>query len=332
MKLSREQYKDLYCKMVTTRAFEETAVRLFEEAKVHGTAHFCIGEEAVGVGVCAALEKDDFITQTHRGHGQAIGKGAEIRTMMAELLGKKTGCCQGLGGSMHIADFSTGSLGANGVVGAGIPIAAGAALSQKYFKKPNITVCFFGDGASNQGAFHEALNLASVWQLPVLFVCINNFYGISTHIKKSMRIDNISVRASSYGIPGISVDGNDVLAVFTETQKARKQALENGPILMVLSTYRWLGHSKSDAQAYRTIEEINQWKEKCPIKRYREYLVTEEVFSNAELDAFDRKVYDEVSAAATFAEQSAEPSLEGQAVYAAGDMRDITLNKGLRAG
>jgi pyruvate dehydrogenase E1 component alpha subunit len=307
--------------MVTTRAFEETVVRLFEEAKVHGTAHFCVGEEASGVGVCSALEKEDLITQTHRGHGQAIGKGAEIHRMMAELLGKRTGCCKGLGGSMHIADFSTGSLGANGVVGAGIPIAAGAALSQKYFKKPNITVCFFGDGASNQGAFHEALNLASVWHLPVLFVCINNFYGISTHISRSMNIDDISVRASSYGIPVIKADGNDVLAVFSETKNARKRVLENGPMLMVLSTYRWLGHSRSDTQAYRTVEEISQWKEKCPIKRYREYLLAEKVFTPGELDAFDRKVYDEVAAAAAFAEQSAEPSLEGQAVYAADGVR-----------
>jgi len=328
MKLSREQYEDLYCKMVKTRAFEETAVRFFEEAKVHGTAHFCVGEEAAGVGVSAALEKEDIITQTHRGHGQAIGKGADIHKMMAELLGKKTGCCKGLGGSMHIADFSTGSLGANGVVGAGIPIAVGAALSQKYFNKPNITVSFFGDGASNEGAFHEALNLASVWELPVLFVCINNFYGISTHISKSMRIDNISVRASSYGIPGISLDGNDVLAVFTETKKARTRTLENGPVLMVLSSYRWLGHSRRDTQAYRTAEEINRWKENCPIKRYREYLLTEMVFSPAELDAFDRKVYDEVSAAAAFAEHSDEPSVEDQEPYAAGDMRNINPKNG----
>jgi len=330
MKLSREQYEDLYCKMVKTRAFEERAVRFFEEGKVQGTAHFCVGEEAAEVGVSAALEKEDMISQTHRGHGQAIGKGADINRMMAELLGRETGCCKGLGGSMHIADFSTGSLGANGIVGAGIPIAAGAALSQKYFKKNNITVSFFGDGASNEGAFHESLNLAAVWQLPVLFVCINNFYGISTHISRSMRIDDISIRAASYGIESISLDGNDALAVFTETVKARRQILEKGPMLMVLTTYRWLGHSRNDTQVYRTVEEVNQWKEKCPIKRCREYLLAEGIFSPAELDAFDKRVHGEVEAAAAFAENSPEPAVPPamghggavQGIYAPGDMRD----------
>jgi pyruvate dehydrogenase E1 component alpha subunit len=334
MKLSREQYKDLYCKMVKTRVFEETAVRLFEENKAQGTAHFCIGEEAASVGVCAALEKEDMITQTHRGHGQAIGKGADINKMMAELLGRETGCCRGMGGSMHIADFSTGSLGANGIVAAGIPIAAGAALSQKYFKRPNITVCFFGDGAANEGAFHESLNLASVWQLPVLFVCINNFYGISTHIRRSMRIDDISIRASSYGIEGISLDGNDVIAVFEETVKARKKVLEKGPMLMVLTTYRWLGHSRSDAQVYRTVEEVDRWKEKCPIKRCREYFLSEAVFTPAELDAFEKQVCDEVAVAAAFAEASPEagPDFSSagvfQDVYASGDIRDVKPKNG----
>jgi len=320
MKLSREQYEDLYCKMLKTRLFEETAVRFFEEGKAHGTAHFCIGEEAAEVGVSAALEKEDMISQTHRGHGQAIGKGADINKMMAELLGRETGSCRGMGGSMHIADFSTGSLGANGVVGAGIPIAVGAALSQKYFKRPNITVCFFGDGATNEGAFHESLNLASVWQLPVLFVCINNFYGISTHISRSMNINDISIRGSSYGIESITLDGNDVLNVFEETTKARGRVLENGPMLMVLTTYRWLGHSKNDAQVYRSVEEVNRWKEKCPIKRCREYLLAQGIFSPAELDAFDQRVHGQVEAAAVFAESSAEP--RSQDVYAFGDMRN----------
>ncbi|MDR2700935.1 MAG: thiamine pyrophosphate-dependent dehydrogenase E1 component subunit alpha [Spirochaetaceae bacterium] len=330
MKLSREQYKDLYCKMVKTRVFEETAVRLFEENIAQGTAHFCIGEEAAAVGVCSALEKEDMITQTHRGHGQAIGKGADVNRMMAELLGKETGCCRGMGGSMHIADFSTGSLGANGIVGAGIPIAVGAALAQKYFKRPNITVCFFGDGAANEGAFHESLNLASVWQLPVLFVCTNNFYGISTHISRSMHIDDISVRASSYGIEGVNLDGNDVIAVFEETVKARKKVLEKGPMFMVLTTYRWLGHSRSDAQVYRTTEEVDRWKEKCPIKHCRERLLSEAVFTPAELDAFEKQVCDEVAAAAVFAETSPEISSAGvfQDVYAPGDIRDAKPKNG----
>ncbi|MDR1930877.1 MAG: thiamine pyrophosphate-dependent dehydrogenase E1 component subunit alpha, partial [Treponema sp.] len=314
----------LYLKMVQTRNFEETAARLFVEGKVHGTAHFCIGEEATGVGVCAALEKDDMITQTHRSHGQGIGKGMDINRMMAEFLGKETGYCKGKGGCMHIADFSVGSLGANGVVGGGIPVATGAALSQKYFKRPNITVGFFGDGATNEGSFHEALNLASVWQLPVLFVCTNNYYGMSTHVSKSMHIDDISVRASSYGMKGIALDGNDILVIYEETKKAREYILKNGPMLMVLNTYRWMGHSKSDPQAYRTKEEVNEWKEKCPIKRYREYLLKEKIFTQAEIDGFDKKGQDDVAKAVAFAEASPELPIERimDEVYAAGDIRD----------
>ena len=324
MKLSTEVYKDLYLKMVQTRTFEETAARLFVEGKVHGTAHFCIGEEATGVGVCAALEKEDMITQTHRSHGQGIGRGMDIKKMMAEFLGKETGYCKGKGGCMHIADFSVGSLGANGVVGGGIPVATGAALSQQYFKKPNITVSFFGDGATNEGAFHEAMNLASVWNLPLLFVCTNNFYGMSTHVSKSMHIDDISIRASSYGMKGIALDGNDVLAIYEETKKARDYVLANGPMFMVLNTYRWMGHSKSDSQLYRTKEEVSAWKEKCPIRRYREFLVKEKIFTQAEIDGFDKNVQDEIAAAVAFADASPELPIERifDDVYAPGDVRD----------
>ncbi|MDR1574764.1 MAG: thiamine pyrophosphate-dependent dehydrogenase E1 component subunit alpha [Treponema sp.] len=324
MTLPKELYGTLYLKMVQTRTFEETAARLFVEGKVHGTAHFCIGEEATGVGVCAALEKEDMIAQTHRGHNQAIGKGMDINKMMAEFLGKETGYCKGKGGCMHIADFSVGSLGANGVVGGGIPVATGAALSQKYFKRPNITVSFFGDGATNEGAFHESLNLASVWQLPVLFVCTNNLYGMSTHVSKSMHIDDISVRASSYGMRGIALDGNDVLTIYEETKKAREYVLQNGPMFMVLNTYRWMGHSKSDSQLYRTREEVAAWKEKCPIKRYREYLVKEKIFTEAELDGFDKKAREDIAAAVDFANASPELPIERifDDVYASGDVRD----------
>ncbi|MCL1929189.1 MAG: thiamine pyrophosphate-dependent dehydrogenase E1 component subunit alpha [Treponema sp.] len=324
MKLSKELYGKLYLMMVQTRNFEETAARLFVEGKVHGTAHFCIGEEATGVGVCAALEKEDMIAQTHRGHNQAIGKGMDIKKMMAEFLGKETGYCKGKGGCMHIADFSVGSLGANGVVGGGIPVATGAALSQKYFKRPNITVSFFGDGASNEGAFHESLNLASVWQLPVLFVCTNNYYGMSTHVSKSMHIEDISVRASSYGMNGIALDGNDIILIYKETKKAREYVLKNGPMLMVLNTYRWMGHSKSDPQVYRTKDEVNQWKEKCPIKRYREYLLGEKIFLQTELEALDNKAQEDVAEALHFAESSPELPIERifDDVYATGDMRN----------
>ena len=323
MKLSKEQHGDLYLKMAQTRIFEETAARLFVEGKVHGTAHFCIGEEATGVGVCSALEKEDMITQTHRSHGQAIGKGMDINKMMAEFLGKETGYCKGKGGCMHIADFSVGSLGANGVVGGGIPVAVGAALSQKYFKRPNMTVSFFGDGAANEGAFHESLNLASIWQLPILFVCVNNYYGMSTHITRSMHIDDISIRASSYGMKGIALDGNDILLIYEETRKARDYVLANGPMLMVLNTYRWMGHSKSDSQVYRTKEEVNQWKEKCPIKRYRDYLLKEEYFTREEIDGFDKKAQEDIASAVSFADASPELPIEKifDDVYASGDMR-----------
>jgi pyruvate dehydrogenase E1 component alpha subunit len=316
--------------MVQTRTFEETAARLFVEGQVHGTAHFCIGEEATGVGVCSALEKEDMIAQTHRGHNQAIGRGMDIKKMMAEFLGKETGYCKGKGGCMHIADFSVGSLGANGVVGGGIPVAVGAALSQRYFKKPNITVSFFGDGATNEGAFHESLNLASVWELPILFVCTNNLYGMSTHVSKSMHIQDISIRASSYGIKGLALDGNDVLAIYEETKKLREYVIAQGPALMVLNTYRWMGHSKSDSQVYRTKEEVAAWKEKCPIKRYREYLLEKKIFSPAELDGFDKRARDDIAQAVDFAASSPELPIERifDDVYAPGDVRDQKEKRG----
>ena len=296
--------------MVQTRAFEETAARLFTEGKVHGTAHFCIGEEATGAGVCSALETEDYILQTHRGHNQGIGKNMDINRMMAEFLGKETGYCKGKGGCMHIADFSVGSLGANGVVGGGIPIATGAALKQKYNNEDHITVCFFGDGASNEGAFHESLNLASIWKLPVLFVCTNNHYGMSTSVEKSMNIDDISIRAKSYGIKGISLDGNDVTAVYKETLKAKKYILKNGPMLMVLDTYRWMGHSKSDAQVYRTKEEVRQWKERCPIKRHRELMLSEGIMTEEEIRQLENKAEEDIRKAVEFAEKSPEPKIE----------------------
>ena len=330
MKRSKELYGDLYLKMVQTRTFEETAARLFVEGKVHGTAHFCIGEEATGVGVCTALEKEDMITQTHRGHCQAIGKGMDIKKMMAEFLGKETGYCKGKGGCMHIADFSVGSLGANGVVGGGIPVAVGAALSQRYFNRPNITVSFFGDGAANEGAFHESLNLASVWKLPVLFVCTNNYYGMSTHVNKSMNINDISISAASYGMKGIALDGNDLVLIYEETKKARDYILKNGPMLMVLNTYRWMGHSKSDPQQYRTKEEVNEWKEKCPIKRYRKFLLDEKVFTQAELDVFDKQAEEDIAAALSFSDSSSDLPIERifDDVYATGDMRNEKHKKG----
>jgi len=310
MKINKKKHLDMYLKMVQTRKFEERAAKLFVQGKVHGTAHFCIGEEATGIGVSAALKDEDYILQTHRGHNQGIGKNMNINLMMAEFLGKATGYCKGKGGCMHIADFSKGSLGANGIVGGGIPLAVGAALSQKYQKKDTITVGFFGDGAANEGTFHESLNLASIWKLPVLFVCTNNYYGMSNHVSKSMNISDIAVRADSYGIKGLSIDGNDLIGIYEETIKARKYVREHGPMLLVLNTYRWMGHSKSDPQAYRTKKEVADWKKKCPIKRYRDYLLENRIATTVELDQLDKKAARDIDAAVEFAEKSPEPRIE----------------------
>lgn len=310
MDIPREKLAEMYTKMVQTRRFEETAARLFTEGKVHGTAHFCIGEEATGIGVTCALDNGDYMAATHRGHNQSIGKGMRLDKMMAEFLGKETGYCKGKGGCMHIADFSVGSLGANGIVGGGIPIAVGAALSQKMRRDPHMTVGFFGDGASNEGSFHEAVNLAAVWKLPVLFVCVNNQYAMSTPIPKQMHIRDLSQRAAAYGIKGVTMDGNDAIAIYRATLEAKEYVKRNGPMLLVLDTYRHMGHSKSDANVYRTKEEIEQWKKKDPIPRMRAVLLAEKLFTSAELDAMEAQAKKDVETAVRFAEESPNPKIE----------------------
>jgi acetoin:2,6-dichlorophenolindophenol oxidoreductase subunit alpha len=310
MKLPKPKLEEFYFKMAQTRCFEERAARLFTEGKVHGTAHFCIGEEATGIGVCCALEPDDLIAQTHRGHNQAIGKGMRTDRMMAEFLGKETGYCHGRGGCMHIADFSSGSLGANGIVGGGIPIAVGAALGLKYQGKDAVTVCFFGDGATNEGAFHEGLNLASVWKLPIIFVCVNNYYAMSTPLSAQMAISDIADRAKAYGMRGVSMDGNDVVAVYEAALDAKKYVKKHGPMLLVLNTYRIMGHSKSDPQAYRTKEEIETWKCRDPIALFREKLLAEGQFTAAELDTLDANAAQDIVQAVEYAESSPEPQVQ----------------------
>jgi acetoin:2,6-dichlorophenolindophenol oxidoreductase subunit alpha len=308
--LTREKLQEIYSRMVQTRYFEETAARLFTEGKVHGTAHFCIGEEATGIGVTAALDPLDRMTATHRGHGQSIGKGMKLPEMMAEFLGKETGYCHGRGGCMHIADFSIGSLGANGIVGGGIPIAVGSALAQKMKKSPQITVAFFGDGASSTGSFHESVNLASVWKLPVLFVLVNNLYAMSTPLAKQANITDLSLKAMAYGIKGVSMDGNDAIAIYQAAREARAHVLANGPMLLVLNTYRHMGHSKSDANVYRTKAEIEDWKKRDPIKRMRERLVADGIFDAAALDAIEEQAAKDIEAAVRFAEASPAPRVE----------------------
>jgi acetoin:2,6-dichlorophenolindophenol oxidoreductase subunit alpha len=310
LSIAVEKLADMYLKMLTTRAFEETAARLFTQGKVHGTAHFCIGEEATGTGVCAAIEPQDQIYATHRGHGQSISKGMDVNRMMAEFLGKATGVCKGKGGCMHIADVSAGNLGANGIVGGGIPIAVGAALSSAMQKIDRVVVCFFGDGASNEGTFHESLNLASIWKLPIVFVCVNNCYGMSMHVKRHMNISDISVRASSYGIPGRAVDGNDITVVYEAAQEARAYARTQGPYLLVLNTYRIMGHSKSDAGLYRTKEEVEEWKRRDPIAGMKASLLKQKLFSEEQLCAMEGKAAKIIEDAIAFAEASPEPSLD----------------------
>ena len=308
--ISKKKYKEILEKMLLTRRFEEKVSYFFSMGMVHGTTHLYVGEEAVASGVCCALDETDYIESTHRGHGHCISKGIDLNKMMAELRGKETGYCKGKGGSMHIADLSRGNLGANGVVGGGIPLAVGAALTLKMKKRKNIVVCFFGDGATNEGSFHEAVNLASVWKLPVLFVCENNKYGMSTSIKQHMNIDDIALRASSYGIPGVNVDGMDAIAVYEETVKAKKYVLKNGPMLLVCDTYRYLGHSKSDANVYRTKEEIESWKKKDAIKKLEKYLVKENVFTQNEIDLIEEDTRRQIEDAVAYAEASADPALE----------------------
>jgi len=310
--------REMYEKMLLIRSFEEKALSLFKTGAMHGTMHPYIGEEATAVGVCCALEPQDIISSTHRGHGHVIAKGIDINRMMAEFMGKQDGYCRGRGGSMHIADIGGGNLGANGVVGGGIPLAVGAGLTARMKRMNRIVVCFFGDGASNEGTFHESLNLASVWKLPVLFVCEDNKYGMSTHRSRSMAISDIAVRAAGYGMPGKTVDGNDAIAVYEAAKKARTYVLSTGPLLLVCDTYRYFGHSKSDTNKYRTQAEIENWKKKDPIVRMRAYLIDRGLFTAEELDALAEAARQRIEDAEAFANSSPYPSPDtvAEGVYA----------------
>lgn len=305
--IGKERARWIYETMNRIRYFEQKAVTLFEENKLRGSVHLYIGEEAVAAGVCANLTPEDYITSTHRGHGHCIAKGARLDLAMAELMGRATGYCKGRSGSMHIADFSKGNLGANAIVGGGIPIAVGAALSAKMQKQDRVAVSFFGDGASNEGTFHEALNMASLWKLPIVFVCENNGYGISVPAWQSTSVEDISVRAAGYNMPGVTVDGNDVEAVDAAFRQALDRAKAGeGPTLIECKTYRWLGHWTGDPQVYRTREEVESWKAKCPIKRYRAALLTQG-FTEKELDDMEEAARKEADEAAEFALNSPEP-------------------------
>ena len=300
--------------MLRIRYFEERIVDLYARGQVPGLAHLYIGEEGIATGVCAALRPDDYITSTHRGHGHVIAKGAQTKRMMAELFGKKDGYCKGKGGSMHIADMSAGILGANGIAGGGFPIAVGAAWSAKWRKTDQVAACFFGDDSSNNGTFHESLNLASVHKLPVVFVCENNLYGISVSQKKHQLITDVSVRASSYLMPGITIDGNDVIEVYQVTAEAVKRARAGeGPTLIECKTYRWRGHHEGDPNQgarYRTKDEIETWKKKCPIERLSSKMVKEKIYRKEELASVRNEVMKEIDEAVSFAQMSEFPRVE----------------------
>jgi TPP-dependent pyruvate/acetoin dehydrogenase alpha subunit len=286
--LTPEMLKEMLLKMHLTRVFEDAAFQQYALGKVHGTMHLCAGQEAVAVGAIAALRPDDMITSTHRGHGHAIAKGQDINTMMAELLAKETGVCRGRGGSMHMADLNVGSLGANGVVSGGLPLSVGAGLSIHLRHSDQVCICFFGDGASNEGAFHESINMAAVWKLPVIFLCENNQYGMSMSLSRANSSANIADRAVGYGIPGETVDGMDPLAVHAAVKRAVAHARSgNGPTLINALTYRYYGHSKSDKQLYRTKQEVAAWRDRDPIPTFANRLIAAGILSAAEAAAIE---------------------------------------------
>ncbi|WP_375452185.1 thiamine pyrophosphate-dependent dehydrogenase E1 component subunit alpha [uncultured Devosia sp.] len=305
-----ERLREALHKMYLIRAFEEGAEDSYTRGLIHGTMHLSIGQEASAMATCMDLARTDKITSTHRGHGHCIAKGADVGRMLAEFFGKQTGYCHGRGGSMHIADITTGNLGANGIVGGGLPIAVGSALSAKRLGKPDVTVCFFGDGANNEGAFHEALNMAAIWKLPVVFVCENNKYGMSTSTERSTAVKQIAERAAAYAMPGVTVDGNDFSAIAQAAHAAIARARAGeGPSLVENMTYRWRGHSKSDRNRYRTKDEIESWIALDPILRFRSELVAHGVISEADGDTIAATARAEVRDGIEFAKASPSPKL-----------------------
>lgn len=308
--MDREKLLEIYRKMMTIRTFDEKVSDLFAKGMIPGFVHVYLGEEASAVGICSALRKDDYITSTHRGHGHCIAKGADVKFMMAELFGKATGYCKGKGGSMHIADMDIGIMGANGIVGGGFPIAPGLAFSAKEKNTDKVAVCFFGDGASNQGSFHESLNISAVWKLPVIYVCENNLYANTTPLIKQMNVRDVATKANAYNIPGVIVDGNNVLSVFREAEEAVKRArLGNGPTLIECKTYRWHGHYEGDPELYRTQDEVSQWKKKDPIISFRLYLLNEMDVTKEILDEIDKNVQKKIEDAVRFAKESPETDI-----------------------
>lgn len=308
LKLEKNFLLDMYRKVLELRLFEEKVYELFGQNLIPGTIHLYLGEEASAVGICSALRQDDYIQSTHRGHGHCIAKGADLGKMMAEIMGKGTGYCKGKGGSMHVTDFDKGILGATGVVGSGLPLAVGAGLSAKMKGTDQVVAVFFGEGASNQGTFHESLNLASVWKLPVLFVCENNLYAMGTRQSIAMVLENVADRASAYGMPGVIVDGNDVVDVYRVASEAVRRARKGeGPTLIETKTYRLKGHSRFDPATYRPKEEVEEWIKRDAVKRMRDRLLDERVAKEDELKKIEDQVKLKVEEASKFAKESPQP-------------------------
>jgi TPP-dependent pyruvate/acetoin dehydrogenase alpha subunit len=310
-KYDKQTLTGLYRKMYLARTFEETLYFLFLEGKIPGSLHQSQGQEAVSVGVCSLLNGDDVVYSTHRPHSDYIAKGANLTRLIAEILGREGGCCRGKGGSMHICDLSAGAMPANAIVGGNVPIAAGSALAFKLMGSSRVAVSFSGDGASNEGSWHEALNLAALKNLPVLFVTINNQWASSTPFYQSTRIECLSDRAASYGIQGITSDGMDVLAVRDAVMPALEKARAGkGPTLLEFMCYRLVGHSRSDPANYRSKEEVEEWKKKDPIKVTREKLVQSKLLSELEVTKLEKEVKAEIDAAVEEADKSPKPQPE----------------------
>ncbi|MEK5296087.1 MULTISPECIES: thiamine pyrophosphate-dependent dehydrogenase E1 component subunit alpha [Bacillus] len=307
--LTKEKAVWMYQKMQEIRQFEDRVHALFTKGILPGFVHLYAGEEAVAVGVCAHLNEKDSITSTHRGHGHCIAKGCDLKGMMAEIYGKATGLCKGKGGSMHIADFDKGMLGANGIVGGGFPLACGAALTAKYKKTENVSVCFFGDGANNQGTFHEGINLAAIWKLPVIFIAENNGYGEATPFSYASSCKSIVDRAAGYDIPGIQVDGKDVMAVYQAAEQAIERAKNGeGPTLIECMTYRNYGHFEGDAQRYKTNQEKTEHQEeRDAITLFKNELIKQQLLTNGELSNIETTVTEAIDEAVQFSEESEYP-------------------------
>ena len=310
-KHNKELLLDLLEVMIKIRNFELSIEKNFQLGHVYGTVHLAIGQEAIAAGAIKAIGRDDLITSTHRGHGHCIAKGADLKLMMAEIFGRSTGYCKGKGGSMHIADISSGNLGANGIVAGSAGIATGAALAAKKLKTGQIVICFFGDGAINEGIWHESVNMASIWNLPVIYLCENNQYGMGMPIKKATNLEKLSDRAKGYNIKGLTIDGNDILKVYdTVSEIAEYIRSGKGPILLECITYRIRGHSLRDAQRYRPQGEAKEWlSEYCPIERFKRFLLKEKLASLQEFASIEEKVALEISQAESFALASPLPDI-----------------------